>query len=139
MKFVRWQRNLLSELRVTELQTVVLNQDNTTAILLVTSEDPCAKHTKHILARINYVRQMCTDGILEVQHCSTESMLADVLTKPLQGAKFFEHRGNLLNMPRLKNNAKMMKVKSGYLLTNVKANNEYWMNQRIQSRTKSKR
>ena len=35
-------------------------------------------------------------GFVKVEHCPTEEMLGDYMTKPLQGAKFVEFRKAIL-------------------------------------------
>ena len=36
------------------------------------------------------------DGTFELRHCESENLLADILTKPLQGEQLFELRAMLL-------------------------------------------
>ena len=43
--------------------------------------------TKHIAIN-HYIREQVNDGIVNVQYCSTENMLADMLTKPLASTQF---------------------------------------------------
>jgi hypothetical protein len=46
-----------------------------------------SKRTKHIKAKYFFVRHYHNTGEIDLQYCPTEQMWADVLTKPLQGAK----------------------------------------------------
>ena len=58
-----------------------------------------SKRTKHIKAKYFFVRHFHNTGELDLQYCPTEHMWADVLTKPLQGAKFRLMRAFLMNCP----------------------------------------
>jgi hypothetical protein len=58
-----------------------------------------SKRTKHIKAKYFFVRHFHNSGELDLQYCPTEHMWADVLTKPLQGAKFRLMRSFLMNCP----------------------------------------
>jgi hypothetical protein len=58
-----------------------------------------SKRTKHIKAKYFFVRHFHHSGELDLQYCPTETMWADVLTKPLQGAKFHLMRAFLMNCP----------------------------------------
>jgi hypothetical protein len=58
-----------------------------------------SKRTKHIKAKYFFIRHFHHTGELDLQYCPTEQMWADVLTKPLQGAKFRLMRAFLMNCP----------------------------------------
>ena len=44
--------------------------------------------TKHIRLRYFFIKQYLDNGDFVLKHCSTDRMIADILTKPLQGAQF---------------------------------------------------
>ena len=58
-----------------------------------------SKRTKHIKAKYFFVRNYHNASKIDLQYCPTEQMWADVLTKPLQGAKFRLMRAFLMNCP----------------------------------------
>ena len=58
-----------------------------------------SKRTKHIKAKYFFIRNFHYTGEFDLQYCPTEQMWADVLTKPLQGAKFCLVRTFLMNCP----------------------------------------
>ncbi len=58
-----------------------------------------SKRTKNIKAKYFFIRHFHHTGELDLQYCPTEQMWADVLTKPLQGAKFRLMRAFLMNCP----------------------------------------
>jgi hypothetical protein len=55
--------------------------------------------TRHINIRFFFVKEKVGSGIVRIEHISTGDMIADVLTKPLQGAIFRRLRQLLLNCP----------------------------------------
>lgn len=65
----------------------VLYADNQGAIALATSPVFHNK-TKHIENQYHYIRERLTEGSIEVNHISTDDMIADGLTKPLPRIKF---------------------------------------------------
>jgi hypothetical protein len=58
-----------------------------------------SKRTKHIKTKYFFVHHFHNSGELDLQYCPTEHMWVDVLTKPLQGAKFHLMHSFLMNCP----------------------------------------
>ena len=80
-----------------EVRDNILYQDNKSAMLLETNGLALSsKRTKHINIRYNYVADRVAKGDLRVVWCPTEKMIADFLTKPLQGKAFVEFRNLLM-------------------------------------------
>jgi hypothetical protein len=73
-----------------------LYQDNTSTIRIAMNGKSCSDRTKHIKLRYFFIKQYIDSGEFDVTHCPTEMMLADLLTKPLQGNKFKTLRDKLL-------------------------------------------
>ena len=90
--------NLLQEIGY-KIGPVRLFQDNTSAIKLFERGRPASDATRHIAIRFFFAKDHVDNGELTIVHCPTEDMLADILTKPLVGRKFLQHRHNLLNLP----------------------------------------
>ncbi len=64
-------------------------QDNKSVMLLETNgQASSSKRTRHIEIRYNYVDNQVAKGDLRVVCCPTDKMIADFLTKPLQGKAF---------------------------------------------------
>ena len=79
------------------LQRNILFQDNKSAILLETKGNSSAgKRMRHLEVRYYFIKDIVDRGDLEIQHFPTESMVADFLTKPLQGKMFLEFRITIL-------------------------------------------
>jgi hypothetical protein len=57
-----------------------------------------SERTKHIATRFYFVKDRVEAGEIQIEYMSTENMIADVMTKPLNGAAFERMRSLLLNM-----------------------------------------
>ena len=58
-------------------------EDNKAAIQLVQNGASTADRAKHVHIRNNFVFQFLESGKMQIRHCPTNMMLADLLTKPL--------------------------------------------------------
>ena len=75
----------------------ILYQDNRSAILLEKNgQASSSKKTKHIEIHYYYVADRIAKGDLLVVGCPTDKMIADFLTKPLQGKVFKKFRDMLM-------------------------------------------
>ena len=78
-----------------------LHQDNQSAILLegkgMTS---VGKRSRHINVRYFFIRDLVEKGLVEIQYCPAEGMVADFLTKPLQGSMFLRFKNRILGKKR---------------------------------------
>ena len=69
-------------------------EDNQGCIKLATSERINAR-TKHIDIRHHHLRDLVENGIIELEYCETDKMIADAMTKPLPAPKFKELRSKM--------------------------------------------
>jgi hypothetical protein len=53
------------------------------------------ERTKHIDTRYHFIRECVSDGVVQLEHVSTDDQLADILTKPLGRIRFAEMRRQL--------------------------------------------
>jgi len=58
------------------------------------------KRTKHLDVRYFYVKDLIERGVLSVNHCVSDDMIADFFTKPLQGSRFKKLIDVVLNLNR---------------------------------------
>jgi hypothetical protein len=72
-------------------------QDNKSTIQLAEKGKSTSERTKHINVRFFFVHDRMESGEIELEYMPTEDMVADILTKPLQGAQFEKLRDALLN------------------------------------------
>ena len=81
-----WLRNFLVEQGYL-MPPAVLFQDNMSTIALC-EKGEAGHRTKHIKIRNFFIKELIDSGEVVIRHMPTDDMVADVLTKPLQGAKF---------------------------------------------------
>ena len=75
-----------------------LYQDNMSTMNLAMNGRSNSDRTKHIKLRYFFIKQFTDNGELELEYCPTDLMIADILTKPLQGATFKRLRDLLLGV-----------------------------------------
>lgn len=93
---VTWLRNLLTSLGFTIVQPTKLHCDNLGSIQL-TSKTFFHARTKHIEIQYHWIRELVKRGTVELEHCPSEMMMADILTKPL-GKAPFQHLRRIIGL-----------------------------------------
>ena len=93
---VIWTRNFLEE-QGYNMGPAVVYQDNMSTIALVKNGKSNSDRTRHIAIRFFFVSDRVLNKEISVEYMPTGDMLADILTKPLQGALFIKLRDKLLN------------------------------------------
>ena len=69
-----------------EIDQNVLMQDKKSTILLEKNgKKSSSQRTRAINIRYFFVHDQIEQGAIEVEHCPTKEMVADFMTKPLQG------------------------------------------------------
>ncbi len=95
-------KELLKELGVMQGTTKVY-EDNLPVITLCNSGN-VSQRTRHLTMRMKHVKERIDDKTIELIHLESEEMLADLLTKPITGARFIKLRdimlGNLSKVQR---------------------------------------
>ena len=69
-------------------RTATLFQDNQSTMRLIESGPPAGSRSKHVRIRTFWLREQVQEGNLKVIFKPTDDMIADGLTKPLQGSKY---------------------------------------------------
>ena len=72
-------------------------QDNQSTIKLVEKGKSTSEKTRHINIRYFFIKDRVDNGELIIRYLPTDHMIADILTKPLQGTLFIKLRNLLLN------------------------------------------
>jgi hypothetical protein len=93
---VIWTRDFLME-QGYAVGPATLMQDNMSTIALANKGHSTAERTRHIAIRFYFVKDRVDSGEVAIQYLPTEEMIADILTKPLQGDAFRKLRRLLLN------------------------------------------
>ena len=71
-------------------------QDNQSVLAMIKNGKPNSARTKHISMRYFFTVQHVRNGKVDIQWVSTKEMLADIMTKPLVNARFYENRDALV-------------------------------------------
>lgn len=80
-----------------ELGPVVIYQDNLSCMALMRRGGPGSERSRHINIRHFWLAERVKNGEVAIEHLGTEKMMANVLTKPVQGAQFEKERSGLTN------------------------------------------
>jgi hypothetical protein len=91
-----WTRNFMTS-QGYKMNPVTLHQDNKSAIWMENSGYRMSKRTRHMNIKYFYVADRIKLGEVVVQYLKTEDMIADVLTKSLQGERFRRFRDQIMN------------------------------------------
>jgi hypothetical protein len=75
----------------------VVMQDNRSTMAMVEKGRPTSERTRHVNIRYFFIKDKVESGEISIEYLPTESMIADILTKPLQGELFRRLRNALLN------------------------------------------
>ena len=77
----------------------IFYQDNTSAIKMESNgRKSCGEKSRHINIRYFFIKDVLKREGIELIHCSTERMIADYFTKPLQGSLFKKMRDILMGL-----------------------------------------
>ena len=84
---VIWLRLLFKDLGLAkDSPTTILG--NNQGCLSVTKNHKITDQIKHIDIRHHFIRERIDAGEIDVQHCGTKDMVADIMTKPLPLPQF---------------------------------------------------
>jgi hypothetical protein len=76
-----------------------LYQDNKSSILLEKNgKQSSSKRTRHMHIRYFFVQDCVINKKITIVHCSSDNMIADYFTKPLQGKLFYKFRDEIMNI-----------------------------------------
>ena len=113
MPSILWTRNFLKA-QGYEVTENLLYQDNKSSILLEKNRKASSsKRTRHILIRYFFVTDRIAKGELTVEWCPTANMIADFMTKTLQGALFRKFRDIVMVVDVIKSDIDTRKKESG--------------------------
>jgi ribonuclease HI len=86
MNHVQWLRYFLGDLSVKVDGPTIVYQDNTSTIGLITNEKTKQQRTKHLNCKYFAIREHIKDKSIALEHLAGTEMLADVLTKSVDGS-----------------------------------------------------
>ena len=82
-----------------EVKNAILNQDNMAAMQMeMNGVLSRGRKSRHVDVRFFFIKDRVEKGEVDIGFCGTDDMVADYLTKPLQGNKFFRFRDAILGI-----------------------------------------
>ena len=91
-----WWVNFLSEQGYSIVNNVIYQDNESTIRMARNGRNSCTGNSRHINIRYFFVKDRVDKKEIRIEHCRTENMLADYLTKPLQGSLFHQYRNILM-------------------------------------------
>lgn len=96
LKQIIWSRAILKDLGFEQAEPTILFQDNKSTITM-SNNGSGGKNSKHIDIRYFLIKEKIDEKSIELRYLETSNMLADILTKALNGSLFSKLRSRLLN------------------------------------------
>lgn len=93
-KQIKWIKRLVASICPGRESPIIVKEDNQSAIALVKGNKP-SRRSKHIDTRFHFVRDLYATKVIELRYCPTESMVADMMTKPLGYIKLNNFRDKI--------------------------------------------
>ena len=98
LPYTMWASYFLKE-QGYNLKRNIFYQDNTSTIKMVRNgKESCGSKSRHIYIRYFFTKDALKRENMEVEHCSTDNMVADFYTKPLQGKQFYRLRNIIMGL-----------------------------------------
>ena len=95
---ILWTKNFVKA-QGYKLAENTLYQDNMSSMLLEKNgRNSSSKRTKHINVRYFFITDQLSKKEVELKHCPTDQMVADYMTKALQGKLFRDFRKEIMNI-----------------------------------------
>jgi hypothetical protein len=92
-----WVREFLTN-QGYEVGPAIIEQDNQGTMIAIKRGSPPSDRSRHINIRFFWLADRIKSNEIQVAYTPTEHMLADVLTKPIQGERFINLRNRLLGI-----------------------------------------
>ena len=92
MPSILWTRYFLQAQGYKVSDNVIFQDNKSTMLLERNGKISSSKRTKHINVRYFFITDRISKGEVRVEWCPTKDMVADFMTKPLQGSLFKKFR-----------------------------------------------
>ena len=92
MPSILWTRHFLQAQGYRLSDNVIFQDNKSTMLLERNGKASSSKRTKHINVRYFFITDRISKGEVRVEWCPTKEMVADFMTKPLQGSLFRKFR-----------------------------------------------
>lgn len=81
-------------MRIYQISPTVIFEDNQSCLRLI-KEEKLSNRTKHIDTKVHFVKDHTEKKDITCVYCPSESMVADMMTKPLPGSIFVKFRKSI--------------------------------------------
>ena len=98
MPQMMWTGYFLKAQGIAAVDTVLYQENKSSMLLEKNGRTSNGKRTRHIDIRFYYDAVRVARGDLRIEHCPTDEMVADYVTKPLLGAPFYRLRDQVMNI-----------------------------------------
>ena len=89
-----WLKRILTEMGMDQTKAIPITCDNNSTISIARNPIHHGR-MKHIDIRFHFIRELSSDGPINLQYCSSTEWTADILTKALSIQKFNYLSGKL--------------------------------------------
>ncbi len=76
---------LLVELGFNKRIAMTVHQDNLSTMHLANVGEGVGGKAKHFRVRYHFIKELIQEGVIDLKHCKTDDMIADIMTKPMVG------------------------------------------------------
>ena len=94
---VLWLRMLLSELVFPQERASIIYEDNQSVLDIMVRGQVSSGVSRYIEAKYYYTKDLIAKGLVRLIHCSTNLMIADIVTKNLPSPIFNVIKNTLFN------------------------------------------
>ena len=93
-----WVSYFLEEQGYGSYKSIMMRDNKSCMLLEKNGQMSSSRRTKPINVRYYFITDRIEKGDLKIEYCPTDDMVADYMTKPLQGDKFRKFRKEILNL-----------------------------------------
>jgi hypothetical protein len=95
LKMLMWMGSLICEVGVDPWGHPLIIKEDNQASIEWSKMDKLSARSKHIDINNYAIKEAVRDGLVALQYCNTDDMVADVMTKALDKKKLFKFRANM--------------------------------------------
>ena len=93
-KELLWILQLTKDMELDQHNPIPVYEDNQATIKVAENEKSNFR-MKHLDIKFHKIRELITSGVIQLHHCPTDKMIADILTKPLPRIRFEDFKAKL--------------------------------------------
>ena len=108
MPSILWTRYFLKAQGYKVSNNVIFQDNQSTMLLERNGKASSSKRTKHINVRYSFITDRISKGEVRVEWCPTKDMVADFMTKPLQGSMFKKFRDLIIGVLPMREATKVL-------------------------------